>query len=71
VIRALSGAIPFSHRDLTPVADYPEIPTLKSLGISRSTARRYLEYLLESTELMVDQNYGAIGRPERSYRKCR
>ena len=36
----------------------------EQLGISRSTARRYLEYLLESTELMVDQNYGAIGRPE-------
>lgn len=43
----------------------------EQLGISRSTARRYLEYLLESAELMVDQNYGAIGRPERSYRKCR
>lgn len=38
------------------------------LGINRSTARRYLEYLLEQKTLIVDQSYGAIGRPERSYR---
>lgn len=38
------------------------------LGINRSTARRYLEFLLEQQLLIVDQHYGAIGRPERSYR---
>ncbi|WP_335908724.1 response regulator [Shewanella indica] len=38
------------------------------VGMSRSTARRYLEYMLAIDELIVDQNYGAIGRPERSYR---
>lgn len=40
----------------------------EKLGINRSTARRYLEYLLEQQILAVDQSYGAIGRPERSYR---
>ena len=40
----------------------------EKLGINRSTARRYLEYLLEQQTLVVDQSYGAIGRPERSYR---
>ena len=54
----------------TPEQAYTAQRIGEQLGISRSTARRYLEYLLESTELMVDQNYGAIGRPERSYRKC-
>ncbi|SEH64202.1 two-component system, CitB family, response regulator [Rheinheimera pacifica] len=55
----------------TPEQAYTAQRIGEQLGISRSTARRYLEYLLESAELMVDQHYGAIGRPERSYRKCR
>ncbi|PKM17863.1 MAG: two-component system response regulator [Gammaproteobacteria bacterium HGW-Gammaproteobacteria-15] len=55
----------------TPELAYTAQRIGEQLGISRSTARRYLEYLLESAELMVDQHYGAIGRPERSYRKCR
>ncbi len=38
------------------------------VGVSRSTARRYLEFLLESGELCVDHTYGTIGRPERCYR---
>lgn len=37
-------------------------------GVSRSTARRYLEYLLQRYELEADQAYGSIGRPERRYR---
>lgn len=37
-------------------------------GVSRSTARRYLEYLLQRHELEADQAYGSIGRPERRYR---
>ena len=38
------------------------------VGVSRSTARRYLEYLLESGKLTADQSYGSIGRPERCYK---
>ncbi len=37
------------------------------LGVSRTTARRYLEYLVSSGELVVDVNYGGVGRPERHY----
>ncbi len=40
-----------------------------NIGVSRTTARRYLEYLVSSGELIVDVNYGGVGRPERYY--CR
>lgn len=40
-----------------------------AMGASRTTARRYLEYLVSSGELIVDVNYGGVGRPERYY--CR
>ncbi|HZG86119.1 response regulator [Paenibacillus sp.] len=36
-------------------------------GLSRSTARRYLEYLVSARRLAVRLNYGTIGRPERRY----
>ncbi|MDO6476717.1 response regulator [Alteromonas sp. 1_MG-2023] len=39
-----------------------------TVGVSRSTARRYLEYLLETEELIAEQVYGNVGRPERCYR---
>lgn len=38
------------------------------VGVSRSTARRYLEYLLEAEQVNADQSYGSIGRPERCYK---
>lgn len=38
------------------------------IGSSRTTARRYLEYLVSEQELEADVNYGSIGRPERRYR---
>lgn len=38
------------------------------VGVSRSTARRYLEYLLEGEQVSADQSYGSIGRPERCYK---
>ncbi|NMM40628.1 response regulator [Pseudoalteromonas arctica] len=38
------------------------------VGVSRSTARRYLEYLLEAEQVSADQSYGSIGRPERRYK---
>ncbi|SDX05724.1 two-component system, CitB family, response regulator [Marininema mesophilum] len=37
------------------------------LGMSRSTARRYLEYLVSIQLIRTDQSYGSIGRPERKY----
>jgi len=43
----------------------------EKLGVSRSTARRYLEFLLECNELAADQSYGSSGRPERCYHRVR
>ncbi|GGX48815.1 response regulator [Saccharospirillum salsuginis] len=39
------------------------------IGASRTTARRYLEYLVSTEELSAEVNYGTVGRPERRYRK--
>ena len=38
------------------------------LSLSRTTARRYLEYLESEDRVDVDLNYGQRGRPERRYR---
>ncbi|UOQ45543.1 response regulator [Halobacillus salinarum] len=37
------------------------------IGASRTTARRYLEYLVGIDEAKVEQVYGIVGRPERRY----
>lgn len=37
-------------------------------GISYSTTRRYLEYLVSTCEIEVQVVYGNIGRPERKYK---
>jgi len=37
------------------------------VGLSRSSARRYLEYLVEIDWLTADLLYGTVGRPERRY----
>ncbi|MCR8631741.1 response regulator [Paenibacillus radicis (ex Xue et al. 2023)] len=39
------------------------------IGVSRSTARRYLEHLVSQGQLRADLSYGDVGRPERVYRK--
>ncbi len=38
------------------------------IGASRTTARRYLEYLVSTEELSTEVHYGTVGRPERRYR---
>ncbi|MBA5763568.1 response regulator [Vibrio sp. 404] len=40
------------------------------IGASRTTARRYLEYLISTGELVADVHYGTVGRPERSYKRA-
>lgn len=37
------------------------------LGINRTTARRYLEFLVSEGVITADQIYGSVGRPERLY----
>lgn len=39
----------------------------EQIGVSRSTARRYLEYLVSIKEAKAQLKYGEIGRPERRY----
>ena len=39
-----------------------------SAGLSRGTARRYLEFLADSGTLELTLRYGAAGRPEHLYR---
>lgn len=39
------------------------------IGASRSTARRYLEYLVSIGFIFPDVAYGSVGRPERRYFK--
>lgn len=41
----------------------------QQIGVSRTTARRYLEFLVSTGELVVDVSYGGVGRPERHYRR--
>lgn len=39
----------------------------KEAGVSRSTARRYLEYLISEKKIYAELIYGSVGRPERRY----
>jgi len=39
----------------------------KQIGTSRTTARRYLEYLVANEQLRAELIYGDVGRPERRY----
>ena len=40
----------------------------EQIGASRTTARRYLEYLTSTQKLQAEVSYGTVGRPERRYR---
>jgi len=39
----------------------------KEIGVSRTTARRYLEHLVSVERIEADLAYGTVGRPERVY----
>lgn len=39
----------------------------KEVGVSRTTARRYLEHLVSIEKIEADLAYGTVGRPERVY----
>ena len=40
----------------------------KKIGVSRITARRYLDYLEKEQKLVVEMEYGSVGRPKNKYR---
>jgi response regulator of citrate/malate metabolism len=48
-------------------ADLSAAEAASLLGISRVSARRYLEHLTETGKVEVTLRYGEIGRPERRY----
>lgn len=55
-------------------ADHPQQPfsaeeVAQIIGASRTTSRRYLEYMTSTHELSAEVNYGSVGRPERYYTK--
>lgn len=39
----------------------------EKMGASRTTARRYAEFLVSQEEALAELEYGIIGRPERKY----
>lgn len=40
----------------------------KKIGVSRITARRYLDYLEKEKKLVIELEYGKVGRPKNRYR---
>lgn len=40
----------------------------EEIGISRITARRYLDYLEKENKLVIELEYGKVGRPKNNYR---
>ena len=40
----------------------------QKIGISRITARRYLEYLEKEQKVIIELEYGSVGRPKNKYR---
>ena len=48
-------------------ADLSAAEAASLLGISRVSARRYLEYLNDTGKVEVSLRYGEVGRPERRY----
>jgi response regulator of citrate/malate metabolism len=48
-------------------ADVSAAEAASLLGISRVSARRYLEHLVETGKVEVALRYGEVGRPERRY----
>ena len=54
----------FKSKDITHTA----LSISKERNISKTTARRYLEFAVENGFLLADINYGNVGRPERLYK---
>jgi response regulator of citrate/malate metabolism len=48
-----------------------EADQLAAVGLSRVSARRYLEHFVDQGTAAVRLNYGSAGRPERRYRSTR
>jgi len=60
-LRLVSEAVRDSPGDLSAAE------TAAKLGVSRVSARRYLEHLVDTNKADVSLRYGEVGRPERRY----
>jgi two-component system CitB family response regulator len=49
------------------VGDLSAVEAAERAGLSRVSARRYLEHLVESRQARLQLRYGAAGRPEHRY----
>ncbi|MGE4579933.1 MAG: response regulator [Desulfuromonadales bacterium] len=71
------GIDPLTLKKVRQVFDDPAVADLSAdevgqrIGASRSTARRYLEFLITEGYLKADLIYGVVGRPERRYVRSR
>lgn len=64
-VALVSGALAGAGDDGLSAAECGE-----AVGIARSSARRYLEYLVDSGAADVRHRYGSAGRPERRYQSA-
>ena len=51
-----------------PDAEYTAESIAETIKLSRTTARRYLEYCLAQCKIEAEIEYGKVGRPQRIYR---
>jgi two-component system, CitB family, response regulator CitT len=61
-LRRVIDALANAHDSLTAMQ------MARIMGASRSTARRYLEFLVAEQAVSAELGYGDVGRPERRYR---
>ncbi|KEY56642.1 two-component response regulator DpiA [Serratia sp. DD3] len=53
-----------------PQARHTAESVAQQIGLSRTTARRYLEFFTASHQLVAEIIYGKVGRPQRIYRSA-
>ena len=51
-----------------PDVQYTAESIAETIKLSRTTARRYLEYCLAKDKIEAEIEYGKVGRPQRIYR---
>jgi two-component system response regulator CitB len=51
-----------------PSASHTAESVAQKMGLSRTTARRYLEFCTAAQQLRAEIIYGKVGRPQRIYR---
>ncbi len=67
------GIDPITLNEITRLFEEKQVEEITAvelsiqIGASRSTARRYLEYLVRTNKIETKLIYGSVGRPERKY----